>query len=48
MDFPVYVVLPGSGIGLRFGNTLPKQYTDIKSKPLFLYTVNAFHRYVDM
>ncbi|XP_078332862.1 D-ribitol-5-phosphate cytidylyltransferase-like [Crassostrea virginica] len=45
MNFPVYVVLPGSGVGLRFGNTLPKQYTDIKSKPLFLYTVNAFHRF---
>lgn len=45
MDFPVFVVLPGSGVGLRFGTPLPKQYTDIKNKSLFLYTVQAFHRY---
>lgn len=46
MDFPVFVVLPGSGVGLRFGTPLPKQYTDIKNKSLFLYTVQAFHRYI--
>lgn len=45
MDFPVFVVLPGSGVGLRFGTPLPKQYTDIKNKSLFLYTVQAFHRF---
>jgi 2-C-methyl-D-erythritol 4-phosphate cytidylyltransferase len=45
MDFSVFVVLPGSGVGMRFGSPTPKQYTLIKDKPLFLYTVHAFHRY---
>ncbi|XP_062603546.1 D-ribitol-5-phosphate cytidylyltransferase-like [Saccostrea cucullata] len=45
MDFPVYVVLPGSGVGLRFGSPTPKQYTCVLNKPLFLYTVQAFHRF---
>ncbi|KAK3106039.1 hypothetical protein FSP39_011481 [Pinctada imbricata] len=44
VDFPVFVVLPSSGTGERFGAPLPKQYQIINGMPLFLHTVSAFHR----
>ena len=45
LDFTVCVVLPAGGSGERFGEALPKQYSLLLDQPLFLHTLNAFHRY---
>ena len=37
-----YAVILMAGKGERFGGPLPKQFLNIGSKPLYLYTVETF------
>lgn len=36
------IIVLGGGKGLRMGNALPKQFIEIKGKPILLYTLEAF------
>jgi 2-C-methyl-D-erythritol 4-phosphate cytidylyltransferase len=38
------VVLPAGGMGLRAGGAQPKQFLPLRGKPMFLYSLETFHR----
>jgi 2-C-methyl-D-erythritol 4-phosphate cytidylyltransferase len=45
----VVAVIPAAGMGIRMGLKVPKQYVDIKNKPLLIYTLEKFQqcRFID-
>ena len=42
MSSKKYVVIPAGGRGVRLGSELPKQFLEIKNKPIIAYTVEKF------
>ncbi|MCC6601204.1 MAG: 2-C-methyl-D-erythritol 4-phosphate cytidylyltransferase, partial [Crocinitomicaceae bacterium] len=40
-----YVIIVAGGSGLRMKSALPKQFIDLKGKPLLLHTMEKFHRF---
>ena len=40
-----YVIVVAGGKGLRMGSKLPKQFLDLKGKPILIRTLEAFHQH---
>jgi 2-C-methyl-D-erythritol 4-phosphate cytidylyltransferase len=40
----VHVVYPAAGIGKRFGSDIPKQYSEIRNKPILEWTLEVFQQ----
>jgi 2-C-methyl-D-erythritol 4-phosphate cytidylyltransferase len=40
-----YALIVAGGKGVRFGSSLPKQFVELKGKPVLLHTIEAFYRY---
>lgn len=40
-----YALIVAGGRGTRFGSPTPKQFLDLKGKPVLLHTCDKFHRY---
>ncbi|MEO5570030.1 MAG: 2-C-methyl-D-erythritol 4-phosphate cytidylyltransferase [Bacteroidia bacterium] len=36
------IIIPAAGIGLRFGNAIPKQFTLLSGKPVLMHTMERF------
>ena len=39
----IKVVIPASGIGMRFGADIPKQFIELNGEPILKRTISAFH-----
>ena len=40
----VYAVILASGKGMRMGENIPKQYLELKGKPIFIWTLETFFK----
>ncbi len=40
----LYAVILAGGIGSRFENSMPKQFSMVAGKPLLIHTMNVFHK----
>jgi 2-C-methyl-D-erythritol 4-phosphate cytidylyltransferase len=38
-------IIPAGGAGLRFGSVIPKQFLEVKGKPLIVRTIEAFEKH---
>ncbi len=45
MTTPEYAIIVAGGKGVRFGQSLPKQFTDLKGKPILIHTLEKFLSY---
>ena len=37
-----FIIIPAAGIGQRFGNVVPKQFAELKGKPVLMHTIELF------
>ncbi len=44
MSMKNYVILLAGGVGKRMGTSLPKQFLEVKGKPVIVYTAERFQR----
>jgi 2-C-methyl-D-erythritol 4-phosphate cytidylyltransferase len=44
---PEYAVIVAGGKGTRMKTTLPKQFLEIKGRPVLMHTIDAFYRYAE-
>jgi 2-C-methyl-D-erythritol 4-phosphate cytidylyltransferase len=47
MTLPEYALIVAGGKGTRIKSTVPKQFIELKGKPVLLHTLEAFYRYSD-
>lgn len=40
-----YALIVAGGKGIRFGSSIPKQFLELKGKPVLLHALDAFYRY---
>ena len=40
-----YIVIVAGGKGLRMGGELPKQFIEVKSKPVLMHTIERFYNF---
>lgn len=45
MPLQEYALIVAGGKGTRIKSTIPKQFIELKGKPVLLHTLEAFHRY---
>ncbi len=45
MDQAKYAIVVAGGSGLRMGSKIPKQFLEMKGKPVIMHTLEAFYRY---
>jgi 2-C-methyl-D-erythritol 4-phosphate cytidylyltransferase len=45
MNLPEYALIVAGGKGTRIKSKLPKQFLELKGKPILIHTLEAFYRY---
>jgi len=45
MDQTKYAIIVAGGSGVRMGSKIPKQFLEMKGKPVIMHTLEAFYRY---
>src|SRR6478736_1277721 len=45
MNYQEYALVVAGGKGTRIKSNLPKQFLELKGKPVLLHTLEAFYRY---
>jgi len=45
LNLPEYALIVAGGKGTRIKSKLPKQFLELKGKPILIHTLEAFYRY---